>query len=139
MRFLLIAAAAAGTVLAAMPPVEAKSFWLKCGNQEINLDSARERFSLTADKVYQGPATFNPLQIDFEVPLLVFQGNSGIKTVYSIDRKSLRYTKTIMQRIAVSAYLDSGWVPQEPRDNLPNPKFGECSIMKTPPTAGNQI
>jgi len=137
MRFLLIAAAAAGTVLAAMPPAEAKSFWLKCGNQVINLDSAKERFSLTAGKVYQGPATFNPLQIDFEYPLLEL-GGGGIKIVYSIDRKSLRYTETVTHRVLTRS-IDSGWVPQKGTDDSPNPKFGECSIMKTPPTAGNQI
>lgn len=67
MRRLLIAAAVTGTVLAAMPPAEAKSFWLDCNGQKINLDSARERFSMTSfpDTVYQGPATFSPGQIDF--------------------------------------------------------------------------
>ena len=46
MRRLLIAAAMTGTFLAAMPPAEAKSIWLKCGKQVINLDSTKEKFSL---------------------------------------------------------------------------------------------
>jgi hypothetical protein len=80
MRRLLIAAAVTGTVLAAMPPAEAKSFWLKCGYQEINLDSAKERYSLTRlGKIYQGPAMFSPGQIDFKYIFTDLGRSGGIK------------------------------------------------------------
>ena len=135
MRHLLIPAAVAGTILAAMPAAEAKSFWLTCGYQDINLDSARERFSLTSSgKVYQGQAMFSPGQIDFEYKWFDNNDNGGIKTAYSIDRKSLKYTNT-----SVSSVLGGPWKPQRNTAENPNPVFGKCSIMKTPPTAGNQI
>ena len=135
MRHLLIAAAVTGTVLAAMPPAEAKSFWLTCGSLDINLDSARERFSLTSSgKVYQGPAMFSPGQIDFEFKWLNLPDNGGIKRAYSIDRKSLKYTET-----SISSVLGGPWEPSKGTADYPNPSFGKCSIMKTPPTAGNQI
>ena len=51
MRRLLIVAAVASATLTAMLPAEAKSIWLECTHpknaQVINLDSAKERFSLT--------------------------------------------------------------------------------------------
>jgi hypothetical protein len=135
MRRLLLAVAMSGTVLAAMPPAEAKSFWLTCGYQDINLDSAKERFSLTSSgKVYQGPAMFSPGQIDFEFKWLDLPDNGGGKYAYSIDRKSLKYTQTY-----ISSVLGGPWEPQTGTATSPNPEFGKCSIMKTPPTAGNQI
>jgi hypothetical protein len=64
---LLLAAAVAAASLVAIAPAAAKSLWLNCGGQVINLDSAKERFSLTADgTIYQGSAMFSPNQIDFE-------------------------------------------------------------------------
>lgn len=140
MRRLLIAAVVAGTSLTAINPAEAKSLWLKCGAQVINLDSAKERFSLTrSGKVYQGQAMFSPGQINFEFQFDETSRGSAAKTVYSIDRKSLKYIDTIFMRIVISGYSDTGWVPIESTDKLTNPKSGKCSIMKTPPTAGNQI
>jgi hypothetical protein len=141
MRHLLIAAAVAGTSLTAIRLADAKPIWLECGSQVINLDSAKERFSLTSgDKIYQGRATFNPGQIDFEYqwyesPL----GGVGAKFAYSIDRKSLNYIKTSLQRIVIVGFSDSGWEPQSGSIKYPNPKLSKCFIMKTPPTSGNQI
>lgn len=136
MRTFLVAAALVGASFALANPVEAKSIWLKCGNQEINLDSERERFSLThIGSVWQGPAMFSPSQIDFEFQYLVLPGGGGAKASYVIDRKSLNYTKKMLTRIVLGHYSDTGWEPQ----NNDNPEVGKCSIMKTPPTAGNQI
>lgn len=128
MRHLLIAAAVTGTLLAAMPPAEAKSIWLKCGEQAINLDSAKERFSLTSgSEVFQGRATFSPGQINFEFALIATDAGSGVKRAYAIDRKSLKYTEKLM-----SKFMSSGW-------STSSSTAGKCSIMKTAPTAGNQI
>ena len=139
MRHLLIAAAVAGTSLTAIRPADAKPIWLECGSQVINLDSSKERFSLTSgDKIYQGRATFNPGQIDFEYQWYESPGGGGLKFAYSIDRKSLKYIKTSLHRI-VLLYSDSGWEPQSGSIKYPNPKLGKCFIMKTPPTSGNQI
>ena len=143
MRNLLIAAAVAATSLAtacsAMHPTNAKSFWLQCGGHEINLDSSRERFSLTfLDKVYQGPATFSPGQIDFEFQWLEAPGGGGLKRAYSIDRKSLKYTNTSLSKYVIGNF-SSGWIQKESTDKTSNPESGKCSIMKAPPTAGNQI
>ena len=136
LRHLLITAAVAATLLAGTPPAEAKSIWLKCGKQEINLDSARERFSLAFTKeVYQGRAMFSPGQIDFEFQWLGFgDSKGGIKYTYSIDRKSLEYTQTTLYSI-----LGSPWEPQQNADKNSSPRFGKCLIMKTPPTADNKI
>ena len=135
MRRLLATATLLGVPLIALNPVEAKSIWLECDKQVINLDSAKERFSLTLmDKVYQGSAVFNPGQIDFEYQWIVTPAGGGLKTAYSINRKSLEYSRTSPQRIVFSSYgSDSGWVPQK------SPSFGKCSIINTPPTAGNKI
>ena len=83
---------------------------------------------------------FSPGQIDFEFQTYENpRGAGGLKTAYSIDRKSLKYIDTIFMRIVISGYSDTGWVPMESTDKLTNPKSGKCSIMKTPPTTGNQI
>lgn len=141
MRHLLISAALAGAVLTAMPPAEAKSIWLKCSSQVINLDSTKEKFSLTyGDKVYQGQAMFSPGQINFEFQTFGDpRGAISLKSAYSIDRKSLNYTNTSMDRIVLSSSYDTGWVPQKSTAEAPNPISGKCSIMKTPPTTGNKI
>jgi hypothetical protein len=134
MRHLLAAAAVVGTSLTAISPANAKSFWLKCGSQVINLDSARERFSLTnRGAIYQGPAIFSPGQINFEYQWFTYSDDLTYisKWAYAIDRKSLGYTRMRSSRLP----LDSLWLlaPEDKRDS------GKCSIMKTPPTSGNQI
>ena len=137
MRRLLIAAAVASTVLTAMPPAEAKSIWLKCGTLQINLDSSKERYSLTqGTQIYQGAAIFSPSQINFEYRTLV-DGAGGMKEVWAINRKTLAYTGTTMAKHNNSLIEDKSWklLP----GISPNPESGKCSIMKTPPTAGNQI
>lgn len=128
MRRIAITAAVAGVVLTAMPPAEAKSIWLKCGDQEINLDSAKERFSLEkGGEIYKGRAMFSPGQINFEFLLIATDAGSGVKRAYAIDRKSLKYTNKVMVR-----FMGSSW-------STSSSTGGKCSIMKTPPTAGNQI
>jgi hypothetical protein len=136
MRRLLIAAATASMILAAKPPAEAKSFWLKCGYQVINLDSAKERFSLTfRDDVYQGSALFAPSQINFEF-IYVDTGAIKLKRAYAISRKTLEYTATNLDRYAIYGMPVEEWAVQKIGGN---PETGKCSIMKTPPNAGNKI
>lgn len=129
-------ATATGLLLIFTNSVEAKSIWLKCGTQEINLDSYRERVSLTLTigKVYQGAAIFTPNQINFEVQWLRLSGGGGVKFAYAIDRKSLAYERLSLHRAVIPGFADTGWVPSKSE-----PEKGTCSIMKTPPTAGNQI
>lgn len=136
---LLLAAAVAAASLVAIAPAAAKSLWLNCGGQVINLDSAKERFSLTADgTIYQGSAMFSPNQIDFEFQWRARPDGGGLKLAYSIDRKSLNYTMTSLSRVVVPGHSDSGWKPQR-SETFDNPIFGKCFIMKTPPTSGNLI
>ena len=112
MRHLLIAAAVTGTALAAMPPAEAKSIWIKCGGQEIGLDSSRERFSMQQDgKVIQGAALFTPFQINFENRWQAYPNGGGFKHSYAINRKTLEYTK-------VSLYSMFGRAPRKIRSAL---------------------
>ena len=130
MRRLLIAAAVAGTVLTAIPSAEAKSIWIKCGGQEIGLDSSRERFSMQQDgKVIQGAALFTPFQINFENRWQAYPNGGGFKYSYAINRKTLEYTK-----VSLYSMFGNKWEPLSV-----SPEEGKCSIMKTPPTAGNQI
>ena len=137
MRQLLIAAAMAGTVLAAMPPAEAKSVWIKCRYQEISLDSEKERYSLIfIDKIYQGPAFFSPERIEFEYITTEPVGQTGVKLAWTIDRKTLNYTRRGMSRYVIPGVADTGWKIEAYPGNT---QTGKCSIMKTPPTAGNQI
>lgn len=136
MRHLLTAAAVAGALLAAISPVKAKSIWLQCGNQEINLDSERERYSLSYGiRIYQGSALFSPGQINLEYTNSDGHGG-GIKTTWVIDRKSLRYTTTSFTRVVLPGFVDTGWKVEDMKNN---PETGQCSIMKNPPTTGNQI
>ena len=100
-------------VLVAVPPAESKSIWLKCGTQEVNLDSAKERFSLMyGEKVYQGRAVYNPGQIDFEFQWLTIPGGIGIKSAYSINRKSLEYIETSLDNSGGS------WLPQRSKPEI---------------------
>ena len=145
MRRLLIAAAVASAVLAAMPAVEAKSIWIKCGGQEISLYSEKQLFSLaTEEMIYQGGAVFTPHQIDFELIKRVLRLGDIVsvttKDTYAINRKTLgyqrkTYSRTVEKRPAGNTE-DSGWklIPI-----LDNTEAGKCSVMKTSPTAGNQI
>jgi len=133
MRHLLMTAAMVGTVLTATPPAEAKSIWLRCGFQEIHLDSANKSFSLTwAERTYQGEAVFSPERIVFSYPWFVRE-NMVVRNGYFINRKSLEY-----ERAEIESVFGTPWVLVKGTD-YPNPEFGKCSIMKTPPTDGNQI
>lgn len=137
MHRLLVATALVGASVVAGGPAEAKSIWLQCGKQQINLDSERERFSLTfVDKVFQGPAMFSPGQINFEFLYLNDGRGGGIKYAYAIDRKTLDYTETSLLRVNISRATDTGWIVSETKGN---PASGQCSIMKTSPTEGNKI
>ena len=140
MRRLLIAAAVAGTSLTAIGPASAKSFWIECGFLTINLDSSKERFLITRrDKTYQGNAVFSADLINFET--VDVSGDDVIrmssKDTYEINRKTLEYNYKGFNKTVISVgprypSTDSGW-----REYIA--KSGRCSIMKTPPTAGNQI
>ena len=131
MRQALVSAAAICVAFSAAIPVDAKSTWLKCGSQEINLDSTKERFSLAKlGTIYQKPATFSPVQINFEYQTLYFAYGSGLKDAWVIDRKTLNYTLTHLQTLGS---FGPDWTPKG------EPETGKCSIIKTPPTAGNQI
>jgi len=91
MRRFLAITALLGASLTAISPAEAKSIWLKCGGQEINLDSTKERFSMQhSGKVFQGTALFSPNQINFENHWQIYPNGGGIKYSYEINRKSLR-------------------------------------------------
>jgi hypothetical protein len=135
MRQLLAATAAAvaSAALAAMTAVEAKSIWLKCGFQEIHLDSIKETFSLTyLEKIYQGRAIFSADKIELSFPWFVRE-NMVVRNAYIINRKSLEY-----EMGEIESVFGTPWVLTKNR-SYPNPAFGRCSIMKTPPTSGNQI
>ena len=145
MRRLLAAAAMTGIALVAVPPAEAKSIWIKCGGQEISLDSEKQSFSLvTEEMIYQGGVVFTPHQINFEFIVRVLRLgdilSSSTKDTYVINRKTLgyqrkTYDRTVEKRPAGNTE-DSGWklLPV-----LDNPEIGKCSIMKISPNAGNQI
>ncbi|MCX5946552.1 MAG: hypothetical protein NTZ53_14925 [Cyanobacteria bacterium] len=92
MRRLVIAAAMMGVSLATTSPAEAKSIWLKCDVLIINLDSQKEKYSLEIEKngsqyienannrIFYGPATFNPGQINFDFRVLDYGDvGDGIK------------------------------------------------------------
>ena len=137
MRRLVIAAALMGVSLVTTAPAEAKSIWLKCGSQEINLDSTKERFSLTdISKIYQGDAMFSPEQINFEFKR-DFLENSSSKGVmvttlaYAISRKTLEYTLNESTVVTLGRNYKSG--------SAKEPEKGKCIIMKKMPTAGNKI
>jgi len=129
MRRFLISAVVIGASVVGAGPVEAKSIWLSCDGTEINLDSGKERFSLTSgSEIVQGKAIFNPGQINFEYLVGDFGGGDGIKDAYVINRKTLAYSKSSMMKFLTSTWKPSG-----------TEKTGKCKIMKTPPTAGNKI
>lgn len=133
MRRTVIAAALLGASLTAISSIEAKTIWLKCSYFQINLDSEKERFSLSNSKdTYQGPAMFSPGQINFEYQSFGDPSGGGIKELWAINRKSLRYTHSVSNRVILSSSFDTGWKPS-------SSESGQCSIMKTPPTAGNKI
>lgn len=139
MRHFLITAAVAGLVLSAIGPARAKSIWLKCGEQVINLDSTKERFLLiSSGTLYQGKAFFGPGQIDFEYQYFEGREGRGSKYVFTVDRKSLNYTKTDLEKYG-NGLSGTGWRVFQHADGRLNPSFGKCSIMKVPPTAGNKI
>ena len=123
--------------LATIAPAEAKSIWLKCGSQGINLDSTKERFSLTdIGKIYQGDAMFSPEQINFEFKRDSLENTSSrglhVTTIaYAINRKTLEYTLNSYAVVSFSASHKSR-VDDEP-------VRGKCIIMKKLPTAGNKI
>lgn len=89
--------------------------------------------------VYQGAAMFSPEQINFEFQWSIDRNGGGIKSAYAINRKTLRYTNTSYGKHVIdigTGPIIRDWKIIESKDN---PKIGQCSIMKTPPTAGNKI
>ena len=140
MRRLVIAAALMGVSLVTTAPAEAKSIWLKCGSQEINLDSTKERFSLTdpVGMIRQGDAMFSPEQINFEFKRDLSESSPRITKgyyvdtfAYAISRKTLEFTINQSTVINFSASYQS-------RSDK-EPVKGKCIIMKKMPTAGNKI
>ena len=132
MRGHIIAAALMGTCLAATAPAEAKPIWLKCGLQEINLDSSKEKFSLTdGDKIYQGNAIFSSGQINFEFKDEMLSGMATVETRYAISRKTLDYTLNTSTIITISSSYK--------KESAKEPEKGKCIIMKKLPTTGNKI
>jgi hypothetical protein len=94
--------------------------------------------------IYQGRAVFTPHQIDFEFIVRVLRLGDMVsvttKDTYAINRKTFgyerkTYSRNVEKRPAGNTE-DSGWKLMPVLDN---PELGKCSIMKTPPTAGNQI
>ena len=151
MRRLVIAAAMMGVSLATTSPAEAKSIWLKCDVLIINLDSQKEKYSLEIEKngsqyienannrIFYGPATFNPGQINFDFRVLDYGDvGDGIKKAVTINRRTLAYTSISVMKITFGGRTD-GWVKmkRDPQDDLP--ESGKCTIIKTPPTTGNKI
>lgn len=134
MRLLLAAFTTIGAILFTTRPIDAKPIWISCGTSEINLDSEKERFSLTHWGVaYQGNAIFSADQINFQFQSLVHRdGISGMKHVFVINRKTLDYKFTTLHR-AIIGSTDSGWTQMSAAE------AGKCSIMKSPPTKGNLI
>jgi hypothetical protein len=126
-----------GASLATIAPAEAKSLWLKCGSQEINLDSTKERFSLTSrGNIYQGDAMFSPEQINFEFKQDLLENTSSKGRMmdtfaYAISRKTLEYTLNESTVLTLTRNYSSG--------SAKEPVKGKCIIMKKLPTAGNKI
>jgi hypothetical protein len=118
-----------------LQPVNAKSFWLKCGRYVVNLDSDKERYSMELDvlkKVYQGSIVFNPKQINFEVKLSSLANGSGTRYDFVINRKTLDYERKTMVNSVLGFGTDKGW------ETIGTPETGKCSFVKNP-TEGNKI
>jgi hypothetical protein len=116
-------------------PANAKSFWLKCGMYVINLDSDKERYSMQIDllkKVYQGPAVFNPQQINFEVIYTSLPNGGGTRFDFGINRKTLDYERKSLVNVVLGFGTDKGW------ETIGLPQTGKCSFVKNP-TEGNKI
>lgn len=128
MRHLLGAAVLSVASLSAIGPANAKSFWLKCGEQVINLDSAKERFLLTSGgDIFHGRAMFSPGKITLGFLEIETTAGSGVKRAYVIDGKPLKYVNSLL-----SSFMRIDW-------KTSSSTSGKCSIMKTPPTSCNQI
>ena len=105
----------------------AKSIWLKCGNDEINLDATKGEFNTKlSNKLYQGKAVFFPSQVNFQVHLVTTSGGSGFRDDYTIDRKTLTYTKKSMIRFMYGDWKES------------SEKTGKCLLIEDP-NKGNKI
>ena len=135
MRRFLTSAVMLGTSLTLATPVAAKSIWLNCGGTQINLDSQKERFTLTTlGKIYQGVAMFSAGQIDFEYQWYTesppYQ-TDGLKAAITINRKTLEYTNITMKKDALAGITQ--WTKFSKTYN------DKCTIIKNPPTAGNKI
>ena len=111
-------------------PAYSKPIWLECGNSEISLDMDKERYSMkNMDEVNQGPVVYGPDRIDFQAEFPF--GSTQIKYLFSIERKTLEYTKTTLAKGGL--FLDSSW-----RLLGDHPEVGTCSLRKNP-TKGNKI
>ena len=133
MRRLLAATALIGLSLTALRPIEAKAAILKCGHEVIRVNSAMERFWLThIFQEIEGYAKFTPEQINFEYVTAMDTGRDSVvntKHVWSVNRKSLRYTYAIFARV-VHPNRIGDWKTYRHTDHEPHPRdIGQCSIV----------
>jgi len=128
----------------------AKSLWLKCGEEVINLDTDKQQYNIeTRTKVVQGKASFFPNQINFVYQWLNDGHGGGLRSDYVIDRKTLEYTKTTMRKDtllesvrplyeSVGIYKPNPYRDWAPFSSSPNPTTGVCKLIPDP-TQENKI
>ena len=121
-------------------PATAKTIWLSCGDDggkrtipiKVGLDESNSSFLLQrVDEEFRGKASFFPSQIEFEIITQSIPSILYAKSVFLIDRKSLKYVETpyVNQMIILNEYKQS---------TTQLPTRGLCKIIKNP-NKGNKI
>ena len=120
-------------------PSYAKSLWLNCGEEVINLDTDKQQFYIETRGLFkgrnQGRASFFPNQISFEYQWYDNRRGGGLRLDYVINRKTLEYSRTHMRKDAwnlpsmYTSYKD--WAPDN-EGGIPATTTGVCKLIPNP-------
>lgn len=109
-------------------PSYAKSAWFICGSQRIYLNETKNEYVVEdGDMSYKGNASFFPSSVKFELVWREWSPNQyGIKYGWNIDRKTLRYIRTMEINQDTKGFVTNrGWIKKTDENGL-------CKMISDP-------
>ena len=106
----------------AWTPAQARSLWLRCGDDQINLDMRQNQYQARVGvNLYSGQTQSDPQKVVLTTNWIGSSINDSMTYQLIVDRSNLRYTRTLMVRLPD----DGGGNRWEVTDQ----KNGQCNLM----------
>ena len=110
------------TTSIAWTPVQARSLWLRCGDDQINLDMRQNQYQARVGiNLYSGQTQSDPQKVVLTTNWIGSSINDRMTYQLIVDRSNLRYTRTLMVRLPA----DGGGNRWEVTDQ----QNGQCNLM----------